>query len=156
MKLFLIALGSNIGERKSYIMNAIAELSIRAGEIEAVSSLYETHPEGFDSQHSFLNAAIALRSNLSPTEMIETTRNIEHALGSLTHRNPDGSYRDRTIDIDIIACDDIILQTEELTIPHPRMHLRRFVLDPLCEIAPKWIHPLLHESVTALRDKLTE
>lgn len=156
MKLFLIALGSNIGERKSYIMNAIAELSIRAGEIEAVSSLYETHPEGFDSQHSFLNAAIALRSNLSPTEMIETTRNIEHALGSLTHRNPDGSYRDRTIDIDIIACDDIILQTEELTIPHPRMHLRRFVLDPLCEIAPQWIHPLLHESVTALRDKLTE
>lgn len=156
MKLFLIALGSNIGERKSYIMNAIAELSIRAGEIEAVSSLYETHPEGFDSQHSFLNAAIALRSNLSPTEMIETTRNIEHALGSLTHRNLDGSYCDRTIDIDIIACDDIILQTEELTIPHPRMHLRRFVLDPLCEIAPKWIHPLLHESVTALRDKLTE
>lgn len=156
MKLFLIALGSNIGERKSYIMNAIAELSIRAGEIEAVSSLYETHPEGFDSQHSFLNAAIALRSNLSPTEMIETTRNIEYALGSLTHRNPDGSYRDRTIDIDIIACDDIILQTEELTIPHPRMHLRRFVLDPLCEIAPQWIHPLLHESVTALRDKLTE
>lgn len=156
MKLFLIALGSNIGERKSYIMNAIAELSIRAGEIEAVSSLYETHPEGFDSQHSFLNAAIALRSNLSPAEMIETTRNIEHALGSLTHRNPDGSYCDRTIDIDIIACDDIILQTEELTIPHPRMHLRRFVLDPLCEIAPQWIHPLLHESVTALRDKLTE
>lgn len=156
MKLFLIVLGSNIGERKSYIMNAIAELSIRAGEIEAVSSLYETRPEGFDSQHSFLNAAIALRSNLSPTEMIETTRNIEYALGSLTHRNPDGSYRDRTIDIDIIACDDIILQTEELTIPHPRMHLRRFVLDPLCEIAPQWIHPLLHESVTALRDKLTE
>lgn len=156
MKLFLIALGSNIGERKSYIVHAIAELCIRAGEIEAVSSLYETTPEGFNSPHPFLNAAVALRSNLSPAEMLVTTREIEHSLGSLTHRNPDGSYRDRSIDIDIIACDDMILQTDELIIPHPRMHLRRFVLDPLCEIAPQWIHPLLHESVTALRDKLTE
>lgn len=156
MKLFLIALGSNIGEKKSYIMHAIAELCIRAGEIEAVSSLYETAPEGFDSPHPFLNAAVALRSNLSPSEMLATTREIEHSLGSLAHRNPDGSYCDRSIDIDIIACDDMILQTDELIIPHPRMHLRRFVLDPLCEIAPQWIHPLLHESVTALRDKLTE
>lgn len=156
MKLFLIALGSNIGERKSYIMHAIAELCIRAGELEGVSSLYETDPDGFDSPHPFLNAAVALRSNLSPTEMLRTAREIEVSLGSLSHRNPDGSYSDRTIDIDIIACDDMIVQTDELTLPHPRMHLRRFVLDPLCEIAPQWIHPLLQESVTTLRDKLTE
>ena len=156
MKLFLIALGSNIGERKSYITHAIAELCIRAGELEGVSSLYETAPDGFDSPHPFLNAAVALRSNLSPTEMLRTAREIEVSLGSLSHRNPDGSYSDRTIDIDIIACDDMIVQTDELTLPHPRMHLRRFVLDPLCEIAPQWIHPLLQESVTTLRDKLTE
>lgn len=154
MHLFLIALGSNIGERESYINHAIAELRIRAGILKAVSSLYETEPEGFTSQHAFLNAAIAMRSYLSPEEMLQKAHRIERFLGSPIHRKPDGSYQDRAIDIDIIACDDMVLETDKLIIPHPRMHLRRFVLDPLCEIAPHWVHPLLHKSVIEMRNEL--
>lgn len=154
MKLFFISLGSNIGDRKSYIARAVAEICMRAGRITALSSLYETAPDGFASDNEFLNAVLAVESELSPLEMLDTTCAIERALGCNTHRNADGTYCDRTIDIDLIACEDTVMQNERLILPHPRMHLRRFVLDPLCEIAPDWIHPVLRRSAQALREAL--
>ena len=154
MKLFFIALGSNIGEKKSHINHAISEIGLRVGCITAISSFYETEPDGFVSDNTFLNAVLAVESELSPIEMLDMTCSIERLLGCYTHRNEDGTYCDRIIDIDIIACEDIVFQNERLILPHPRMHLRHFVLDPLCEIAPEWIHPLLHRSAQTLRDEL--
>lgn len=155
MKLFFISLGSNIGERKSYIMQAIAEIGQRAGCIRALSSLYETDPDGFVSDRKFLNAVLAVESELTPVGMLDLAGSIERSMGCYTHRDAEGGYCDRIIDIDIIACEDLVLQTERLVLPHPRMHLRRFVLAPLCEIAPDWVHPVLCRSARELYEGLS-
>ena len=137
MKLFIIGLGSNIGEREQIIMQAIALIGERIGTVEARSSMYQTQADGFESDNLFVNAVITVRSALEPHEVLLRTHQIELDLGCSTHRNADGSY-----------CDDT------LTLPHPRMHLRNFVLDPLCEIAPQWLHPTLHRTATQLRDNI--
>jgi 2-amino-4-hydroxy-6-hydroxymethyldihydropteridine diphosphokinase len=86
--------------------------------------------------------------------MLTITQRIERELGSASHRNADGSYCDRLVDIDIIAVDDIVVNTPTLTIPHPLMHKREFVLAPMAELAPQWIHPTLHKSVAELINEL--
>lgn len=154
MKLFFLSLGSNIGERINYINNAIALIQETIGNIAATSSLYETAAIGYESDSLFINAVVAVHSNMSAHEMLDATHKIETELGCYTHRNADGSYCDRTIDIDIVACDDMVCNDARLVIPHPRMHLRRFVLDPLCEIAPNWRHPLLNRTACELRNEL--
>lgn len=154
MKLFIIGLGSNIGEREQIIMQAIALIGERIGTVEAQSSMYQTQAEGFDSDNLFVNAVITVRSTLEPHEVLSRTHQIELDLGCSTHRNDDGTYCDRSLDIDLIACDDIVCCDETLTLPHPRMHVRNFVLDPLCEIAPQWIHPTLHRTATQLREDI--
>lgn len=154
MKLFIIGLGSNIGEREQIIMQAIALIGERIGTVEAQSSLYQTQAEGFESDNLFVNAVITVHSTLEPHEVLSRTHQIELDLGCSTHRNDDGTYCDRSLDIDLIACDDIVCCDEILTLPHPRMHLRNFVLDPLCEIAPQWIHPTLHRTATQLREDI--
>lgn len=154
MKLFFIGLGSNIGERELLLSQAIAMVGERVGNVEATSSMYETEPDGFSSELRFMNAVIAVRSGYSPHEVLRLTHEIELDLGCATHRNPDGSYCDRSLDIDLIACELTVCDDNTLTLPHPRMHLRSFVLDPLCEIAPDWVHPILHKSVRELRNEL--
>ena len=150
MKLFYIGLGSNIGEKEQILMQAIALIGERIGEVVARSSMYETRADGFVSDNLFMNAVIAVRSTMTPHDVLATTHRIELDLGCTTHRNADGSYCDRSLDIDLIACDDIVCNDEVLTLPHPRMHLRRFVLAPLCEIAPSWVHPILHRTACEL------
>lgn len=154
MKLFIIGLGSNIGKREQIIMQAIALIGDRIGTVEARSSMYQTQAEGFESDNLFMNAVITVRSALEPHEVLSRTHQIELDLGCSTHRNADGSYCDRSLDIDLIACDDMVCHDDTLTLPHPRMHQRRFVLDPLCEIAPRWMHPILHRTATQLRDNI--
>lgn len=150
MKLFIIGLGSNIGKREQIIMQAIALIGERVGTVEAQSSMYQTQAEGFESDNLFMNAVITVRSALEPHEVLSRTHQIELDLGCSTHRNADGSYCDRSLDIDLIACDDMVCHDDTLTLPHPRMHMRRFVLEPLCEIAPQWLHPILHRTASEL------
>ena len=112
--------------------------------------MYETRADGFESDNLFMNAVIIVRSALEPHEVLSRTHQIELDLGCSTHRNADGSYCDRSLDIDLIACDDLMCHDETLILPHPRMHMRRFVLEPLCEIAPRWMHPILHRTAFEL------
>ena len=154
MKLFYIGLGSNIGKREQIIMQAIALINDRIGHVLARSSMYETTAEGFVSDNLFMNAVVAVDSNYSPHEVLSMTHAIEIELGCTTHRNADGTYCDRSLDIDLIACDDIVCDDELLILPHPRMHQRLFVLEPMCEIAPDWVHPIQHRTTRELCDAL--
>lgn len=154
MQSYYLGLGSNIGERESLLSQAIALIGERVGEVVACSSMYETEADGFTSENRFMNAVVAVSSYRTPHDVLRLTHEIELDLGCTTHRNPDGSYCDRTLDIDLIACDDVVCDDDTLTLPHPRMHLRSFVLDPLCEIAPHWVHPILRKSAQALRSEL--
>lgn len=154
MKLFYLGLGSNIGEKEFLIQQAVDLLAQRAGRVVACSSMYQTVAEGFDSDNLFMNAVVAVESDLSPQEMLDVTHQIEIDLGCYTHRNADGSYCDRLLDIDIVACDDVVCNTPTLILPHPRMHTRRFVLEPMCEIAPDWVHPILGRTARTLCEEL--
>lgn len=148
-----LSLGSNLGDRLRLIQEAVAALTVEAGPVTALSSLYETEPWGFSSPHRFLNVALALETTLSPETLLAVTQRIERDLGR-THKSVDGRYADRTIDIDLLFVGDAVLDTPALTLPHPRLHLRRFVLEPLCEIAPALLHPLLQKSVSQLLAEL--
>ncbi len=148
-----LSLGSNLGDRLRLIQEAVAALTVEAGPVTALSSLYETEPWGFSSPHRFLNVALALETTLSPETLLAVTQHIERDLGR-THKSVDGRYADRTIDIDLLFVGDAVLDTPALTLPHPRLHLRRFVLEPLCEIAPDLCHPLLRKSVSRLLAEL--
>ena len=148
-----LSLGSNLGDRLRLIQEAVAALTVESGPVTALSSLYETEPWGFSSPHRFLNVALALETTLSPEILLAVTQRIERDLGR-THKSVDGRYADRTIDIDLLFVGDAVLDTPALTLPHPRLHLRRFVLEPLCEIAPALLHPLLRKSVSQLLAEL--
>ena len=148
-----LSLGSNLGDHLRLIQEAVAALTVEAGPVTALSSLYETEPWGFSSPHRFLNVALALETTLSPETLLAVTQRIERDLGR-THKSVDGRYADRTIDIDLLFVGDAVLDTPALTLPHPRLHLRRFVLEPLCEIAPALLHPLLRKSVSQLLAEL--
>lgn len=135
-----LGLGTNLGDKEANLRTAIYKLQERIGKQVSLSSFYETAPWGFESDHSFLNAAIGLETSLSPIEILHITQEIEKELGR-TKKSVNGSYSDRLIDIDILLYDTLVLQTPELTIPHPLMTERDFVMKPLIEIAGNAIHP---------------
>lgn len=135
-------IGSNLGNKAQNLKQAISLLEEALASPATVSNIIESESWGYDSNNTFLNVGVMLKSNIEPLEMLKITQKIERDLGSEIHRNDDGSYCDRIVDIDIIAIDNLIIDTPELTIPHPRMHLRDFVLRPMQELAPNWQHPL--------------
>ena len=144
-----LGLGSNLGDKRRNIESAIAKVAERVGSIHAFSGFYETAPWGYDSKVNYLNVAIAVSTKLSPEELLTITQTIEINLGR--HRKTiNGEYHDRLIDIDILLYNGLIINTTNLTIPHPLMHQRTFVLQPLTEIAPQVIHPVLKMSITTL------
>lgn len=147
-----LSLGSNMGDKKRNIVTAVALLAERVGDISALSSLYETEPWGFSSENTFLNAAVVMETQLPPADLLTLTQRIECELGRT--RKSDGEYHDRLIDIDILMYDDLVMETPELTLPHPLMHLRTFVLEPLAEIASEVVHPVLHKTIEALYLKI--
>ena len=136
-----LGLGTNLGNKEANLRTAIYKLQERIGKQVSLSSFYETAPWGFESDHSFLNAAIGLETSLSPIEILHITQEIEKELGS---------YSDRLIDIDILLYDTLVLQTPELTIPHPLMTERDFVMKPLIEIAGNVIHPTREKTLSEL------
>ena len=144
-----LGLGTNLGDKEANLRTAIYKLQERIGKQVSLSSFYETAPWGFESNHSFLNAAIGLETSLSPIEILHITQEIEKELGR-TKKSVNGSYSDRLIDIDILLYDTLVLQTPELTIPHPLMTERDFVMNPLIEIAGNVIHPTRQKTLSEL------
>ena len=144
-----LGLGTNLGDKEANLRTAIYKLQERIGKQVSLSSFYETAPWGFESDHSFLNAAIGLETNLSPIEILHITQEIEKELGR-TKKSVNGSYSDRLIDIDILLYDTLVLQTPKLTIPHPLMTERDFVMKPLIEIAGNVIHPTRQKTLSEL------
>lgn len=145
MRLYL-SLGSNIGAREDFLEKALRALEENVGKLLKCSSFYETAPEGFASEHRFLNAAAEFETSLPPRDILRITQETERALGR-REKSRDGIYRDRTIDIDILLLDDLCMEEEGLSLPHPRLAERQFVLAPLAEIAPRLRHPQTGRSV---------
>ena len=150
--LSFILLGSNMGNREELLGEAIELIELRCGKVVLKSSLYESEPWGFETENLFLNQAIAIESALAPYDLLKELLTIEAELGRKRKENHVG-YESRPIDLDIIYYDDIINDDEDLILPHPRLHLRRFVLMPLCEIAPDFIHPIIRLTNSALLEK---
>ncbi|WP_417128800.1 2-amino-4-hydroxy-6-hydroxymethyldihydropteridine diphosphokinase [Phocaeicola sp.] len=144
-----LGLGTNLGDKEANLRTAIYKLQERIGKQVSLSSFYETAPWGFESDHSFLNAAIGLDTSLSPIEILHITQEIEKELGR-TQKSVNGSYSDRLIDIDILLYDSLVLHTPELTIPHPLMTERDFVMQPLVEIAGNVIHPIRQKTLSEI------
>ena len=151
--LVYLSLGTNLGNKEENLRTAMTLIEEQVGTITSQSALYVSAPWGFDSENTFLNNAISVETSLTPEELLSTTQRIEHTLGR-THKSVDGQYSDRLIDIDILLYDDVVMHTPSLTLPHPLMHRRLFVLEPLSEIAPTMIHPLLQKEIATLCNEL--
>jgi 2-amino-4-hydroxy-6-hydroxymethyldihydropteridine diphosphokinase len=150
-----LGLGSNLGFKKENILNAYSEIEKRIGKIISRSAFYITNPQGFKSKNYFLNSACEVECNINVYSAFVETQFIEKQIGR-TSKSKNGIYSDRIIDIDILFADNLIIDTPELTIPHPRLHTRRFVLEPLAEIAPDYIHPIFHKTILQLLSELDE
>jgi 2-amino-4-hydroxy-6-hydroxymethyldihydropteridine diphosphokinase len=144
-----LSLGSNLGNRRENIAKTIGRISEKIGEVVALSDYYETEPWGFESKSKFLNVAVEVETNLYPVDLLRTAQEIERETGR-KDKSVNGIYKDRIIDIDILFYDDLILNATELIIPHPLLHKRRFVLQPLTEIAPDFVHPQLNRKIKDL------
>lgn len=157
-------IGSNNGDRHAIISKAVALLSnafVLLGAHIRVSKPIETSPWGFDSENSFINVGVLIcfdtKVDWTPDKLehlYTISSGIEHTLSTKPHRNLDGTYRDREIDIDIISVDELTYTSDTLTIPHPRMHQRDFVLIPLSQLMPQWRHPALGLTAAEMLQKL--
>jgi 2-amino-4-hydroxy-6-hydroxymethyldihydropteridine diphosphokinase len=148
MPVIYLGLGSNLGQKEEILRLAILEIEKQIGHIDALSAFYESAPWGFESSNSFINACVAVETTLCPHACLHAIAAIERRLGRI--KKASEGYMDRMIDIDILFYDQLIIQEEQLTIPHPLLHQRLFVLNPLAEIAPKLIHPILNKTIDSL------
>ena len=147
-----LLLGSNLGERLQILQSAAGLIEERVGVIQSSSSVYETAPWGVLDQPVFLNQIVEVQTALMPEEVLRIILEIEHELGRIRYER----WGARVIDIDMLYFNDLVLDSARLTIPHPRLHERRFTLIPLNEIAPDFIHPLLLKTNKELLDECTD
>ncbi|MCH7949270.1 MAG: 2-amino-4-hydroxy-6-hydroxymethyldihydropteridine diphosphokinase [Candidatus Dadabacteria bacterium] len=149
MQRVFIGIGSNLGDTIGNCKIALEEIGNFA-EIVRISSLYETEPVGNEDQPNFINCAVEINTDLSPHELLSHLNSVEDKLGRVRGEK----WGPRVIDLDIIFYDGLVMKDDDLIIPHPRAHLRRFVLEPICEIARDFIHPELKISILELLEKL--
>ena len=151
MSRVFLGLGSNQGERLAHLSRALRALSAVPGaRVRQFAPIYETEPVGGPPQPLFLNTAVELETALAPLVLLEAIKRLERELGRVATAEHWGP---RIIDIDILLYDQMIMDTPQLTIPHPRMHLRRFVLEPLAQLAPHLRHPVLHQTIAQLLER---
>ncbi len=141
-----LLIGGNLGDRAAYLAEAINQISVQCGRVISTSSIYETAAWGNVNQPAFYNQAVKLVTILSPEALIERLLAIENEMGRVRTEK----YGPRTIDLDILMINDIVIDTPTLTIPHPQLHNRRFALLPLHEIAPALHHPVLNKTIHEL------
>ena len=145
-----LALGSNLGNKVENIKQAVKEISTRIGKVVSISEMHQTEPVGFDSDNDFINAACLVETQLLPLEVLSKSQEIEQEMGrnskSVNHR-----YADRIIDIDILFYDNKAHLSLELTLPHPQIQNRMFVLAPMSDIAPLLVHPILNKTIDQLK-----
>jgi 2-amino-4-hydroxy-6-hydroxymethyldihydropteridine diphosphokinase len=144
-----LGIGSNLGDRESKIRFALCQLG-EILKIEKLSKIYETAPWGYRNQPTFLNLVVKCTTNLSPKDLLNSCKTIEKEAG----REVSFKYGPRALDIDILIYENLVIKDASLEIPHGMLHMRAFVLIPLKEIAPYWIHPVLQVSVSEMIEKL--
>lgn len=145
-KTVYLLLGSNLGDRLLILQSAIELIEKQIGVIRKISKVYQTAPWGVLDQPAFLNQVVELEVDLSPEDILRLVLSIENELGRVRYER----WGARVIDIDILFYDDLVIDSARLTVPHPRLHERRFTLIPLAEIAPHFSHPLLHKNIEQL------
>ncbi len=155
MKEIFLLLGSNMGDRRELLTRSLEMISEKAGTILQRSAIYESEPWGFEDDTPFLNQVVEISTELSPALLLEQLLTIETRLGRIRPFDGCGcsvqeGYSSRNIDIDILFYGQKLVFTEQLMIPHPRLHERKFTLVPLHEIAPGFIHPLLKKTISVL------
>ena len=138
MATLYLSLGTNMGDRRKNLSSALELIGHEVGTVVSESDIIETEPWGFESSNMFLNMVAKVETRLQPIEVLHATQKIERKLGR-NKKSVGGAYQDRPIDIDILLYDDLVMNTPELTIPHPLMYQREFVMKPLAQIAPELI-----------------
>lgn len=136
MATLYLSLGTNLGNRSENLSRAMELIASEVGTVAASSDIIETEPWGFESGNAFLNMVAKVETDLEPLDALHVTQDIERRLGR-SEKTAGGQYHDRLIDIDLLMYDNITMSTPELTIPHPLMRKRRFVMEPLAQIAPE-------------------
>ena len=153
----IIGLGSNLGDRYDNLQKALQWLENVVAPPVAASSVWESEPWGYQSTHPYLNRVVILSTDLEPKALLRVLLGIERRMGR--DRQAERATADRPIDLDLLGMEDLVV-TEDgpdaLVLPHPRMHLRRFVLEPLNEVWPRWVHPVLGQSVVELLKNCTD
>lgn len=151
---YYLNIGSNTGNRRDNLYRAVAFL-VAGTSGGAVSSIVESEPWGFESDNRFLNLGVKLSSDIEPQQMLERIHDIERRLGSAAHRDADGGYIDRLVDIDIVAIDDMVIDTPTLQVPHPHLPERDFFLRPMMQLAPDWRHPVSGLTAAEMLEKMS-
>ena len=142
-----LCIGGNLGEREANLEEALEFIDFNFGDVVAVSSIYESEPWGMTDVPNFLNQVVHIQSELTDKELLEEIADLEEFFGR--ERSSQG-YVSREMDIDVLFIDEEVISTEALQVPHPRISERRFVLEPMAEIAPEFIHPELKQAVEVL------
>lgn len=145
--IYAISIGTNTGNRIQNLKKAITEINARLGKIEKISSVYESEPWGFESENWFYNMLVVLNASVDPLHLIEKLLEIERSMGRIRNKN---GYSDRCIDLDVILCNEFTICSKNIILPHPHMHKRLFVLLPLQELMPQWVHPFFKKNTDEL------